>query len=107
MKTDGLDFRGALEKLAGKAGVELKPRNEQAVAEDRARERLKEACAAAASFYHNLLRNHPGAAPPVPTPQKRGLLPATIETFQIGYAPDSFDMLGNYLLERGYTRRSC
>ena len=49
MKTDGLDFRGALESLAGRAGVELKPRNEQDVAEDRAKERLKEACAAAAA----------------------------------------------------------
>src|SRR6266540_4528790 len=44
MKTDGLDFRGALEKLARRTGVELKPRDESAAAEDRARERLKEAC---------------------------------------------------------------
>ena len=47
MKTEGLDFRGALEKLAGKAGVELKPRDNQAEAQDRQKERLKEACAAA------------------------------------------------------------
>jgi DNA primase len=103
MKTEGLDFRGSLEKLARKAGVELKPRNEQAVAEDRARERLKEACAAAASFYQNLLLNHPGGAAARAYAQKRGLTSATIETFQIGYAPDSFDMLGTYLLQRGYT----
>jgi len=103
MKTEGLDFRGALEKLASKAGVELKPRNEQAVAEDRAKERLKEACAAAASFYQNLLLNHPGAAAARAYAQKRGLTAATIETFQIGYAPDSFDMLGTHLLQRGYT----
>ncbi len=103
MKTEGLDFRGALEKLARKAGVELKPRNEQAVAEDRARERLKEACSAAASFYQNLLLNHPGAAVARAYAQKRGLTSATIETFQIGFAPDSFDMLGDYLLQRGYT----
>ncbi|MEP6774257.1 MAG: DNA primase [Chloroflexota bacterium] len=103
MKTDGLDFRGALEKLARRAGVELKPRNDQAVAEDRARERLKEACAAASSFYANILRNHPGAAAARAYATKRGLLPSTVETFGIGYAPDSFDMLGNFLLERGYT----
>src|SRR5205085_132085 len=59
MKTEGLDFRGALEKLAAKAGVELKPRNEHAAAEDRVKERLKEACAAAASFYNNLLLKSP------------------------------------------------
>ena len=33
MKTEGLDFRGSLEKLAGRAGVELKPRNEEAAVE--------------------------------------------------------------------------
>jgi DNA primase len=103
MKTDGLDFRGALEKLAGRAGVELKPRNDHAVAEDRARERLREACAAASSFYANILRNHPGAAAARAYATERGLLPATIEIFGIGYAPDSFDMLGNFLLERGYS----
>ncbi len=103
MRTEGLDFRGALEKLAGKAGVEIKPRNEQAAAEDRARERLKEACAAAASFYQNLLLNHPAAGPARAYAEKRGISPSTIETFQIGFAPDSFDALGNYLLGRGYT----
>ena len=103
MRTEGLDFRGALEKLAGKAGVEIKPRNEQAAAEDRARERLKEACAAAASFYQNLLLNHPAAGPARAYAEKRGITPSTTETFQIGFAPDSFDALGNYLLGRGYT----
>ncbi|HET9494226.1 MAG TPA: DNA primase [Chloroflexia bacterium] len=103
MKTEGLDFRGALEKLAAKAGVEIKPRDEQAAAEDRARERLKEACAAAASFYQNLLLNHPAAGPARAYAEKRGLTQSTIETFQVGFAPDSFDALGNYLLGRGYS----
>ena len=103
MRTEGLDFRGALEKLAGKAGVEIKPRNEQAAAEDRARERLKEACAAAASFYQNLLLNHPAAGPARAYAEKRGITQSTVETFQVGFAPDSFDALGNYLLGRGYT----
>ncbi|MGA7732906.1 MAG: DNA primase [Chloroflexia bacterium] len=103
MKTQGLDFRGALEKLAGRAGVELKPRNEGAVAEDRARERLKEACTAAATFYANLLRTNPGAASARAYAEKRGLTASTIETFEIGYAPDSFDILSNFLLGRGYT----
>src|SRR5918997_1116280 len=79
MKTEGLDFRGALEKLAGKAGVELKPRNEQAAAEDRQRERLKEACSAAALFYHNLLRQHASAAQARAYSEKRGLTLATWE----------------------------
>lgn len=103
MKTQGLDFRGALEKLAGRAGVELKPRNDNAIAEDRAKERLKEACAAAATFYANLLKTNPGAAAARAYAEKRGLTAATIEMFEIGYAPDSFDILGNFLLSRGYS----
>ncbi len=103
MKTDGLDFRGALEKLAHKAGVELKPRNEQAAAEDRTKERLKEACAAAAAYYQHLFRNHPAAGQARAYAEKRGLTASTIETFQIGFAPDSWDALGNHLLQRGYT----
>lgn len=107
MKTEGLDFRGALEKLARKTGVELKPRNEQAAAEDRQKERLKEACAAAALFYHNLLRNHASAAQARAYTEKRGLTADTIELFQIGYAPDSWDILLNHLTSKGYTPQEC
>ncbi|HEX8229502.1 MAG TPA: DNA primase [Chloroflexia bacterium] len=107
MKTEGLDFRGALEKLARKAGVELKPRNEQAAQEDRQRERLKEACAAAALFYHNLLRQHAGAAQARAYAEKRGLTTSTWELFQVGYAPESWDILLNHLTSRGFTVQEC
>ncbi len=107
MKTEGLDFRRALEKLARKAGVELKPRNEQAAAEDRQRERLKEACAAAALFYHNLLRQHPSAAQARTYAEKRGLTTSTWELFQVGYAPESWDILLNHLTSRGFTVQEC
>lgn len=107
MKTEGLDFRGALEKLARKTGVELKPRNEQAAAEDRQKERLKEACAAAALFYHNLLRNHASAAQARAYTEKRGLTAETIELFQVGYAPESWDILLNHLTSKGYTPQEC
>ncbi len=107
MKTEGLDFRGALEKLARKTGVELKPRNEQVAAEDRQKERLKEACAAAALFYHNLLRNHASAAQARAYIEKRGLTAGTIELFQVGYAPDSWDILLTHLTSKGYTPQEC
>lgn len=107
MKTEGLDFRGSLEKLARKAGVELKPRNEQAAAEDRQRERLKEACAAAALFYHNLLRQHASASQARAYAEKRGLTTSTWELFQVGYAPDSWDILLTHLTSRGFTAQEC
>ncbi len=107
MKTEGLDFRGALEKLAHKTGVELKPRNEQAAAQDRERERLLEACAAASLFYHNLHRNHPSGGQSREYAEKRGLLPGTVELFQIGYAPDSWDALLTHLTSRGFSPQEC
>ena len=35
----------------------------------------------------------------------RGLTTSTLETFQIGYAPDSWDALTNYLQGRGYSQQ--
>src|SRR5207237_2060923 len=61
------------------------------------------ACAAAASFYNNLLLKSPVADPARAYAEKRGLHPSTIETFQIGFAPDSWDALANHLTARGYT----
>ena len=59
MKRDGLEFREALELLARKAGVELEARTPQAEAEDKQNERLREALAAATTYFHNLLRTSP------------------------------------------------
>ena len=55
MNTEGLEFRDALARLARQAGVQIAPRDEGEAAADRQRERLYEACAAAALYYHNLL----------------------------------------------------
>ncbi len=105
MNTEGLEFRDALARLARQAGVDLAPRDEGQAAVERHRERLYEACAAAALFYHNLLQraSAEGAVAARAYTQSRGLSETTIAAFQIGYAPDSWDATANYLRERGYS----
>ena len=59
MQSQGIEFREALERLARKAGVELRTRDDAEVARDRHRERLHEALAGAALYWHNLLVRAP------------------------------------------------
>ncbi|WP_322987393.1 CHC2 zinc finger domain-containing protein, partial [Dehalococcoides mccartyi] len=53
MKKEGLDFKGALELLAEKAGVSLPSQINPQIRDQR--ERLYEINLAAAQYYHNLL----------------------------------------------------
>ncbi len=105
MQSQGIEFREALERLARKAGVELRSRDDAEVARDRHRERLSEALAGAALYWHNLLVRAPneGAKAARAYTQSRGLTEATITGFQLGYAPDSWDATSTYLRERSFS----
>lgn len=90
MERDGVDFKGALQTLAQRAGVEL---NERTTREDAQRKRLRDAVEAAISFYHLVLTTHKAGQPALDYLHSRGFTDATIESFQLGYAPDSWDAL--------------
>jgi len=101
MKQENVDFVEALRMLAARAGVELKPRTPAASAEEKRRQRLREIVAAAASYYHHLLQSEGGQRARTYLAQ-RGLTPETIELFQLGYAPDSWEATQRYLCGQGY-----
>jgi DNA primase len=105
MNSEGLEFRDALARLARQAGVDIAPRDEGEAAAERHRERLHEACAAAALFYHNLLlrSSAEGAQGARAYATQRGLTDDTIARFMVGYAPDSWDATATYLRERGFS----
>ncbi len=105
MKREGWDFRTALEELARRAGVELKPRTEQEEAEDQERAKLREILAAAATYYHNLLLNAPQAQPTRDYVARRGFSDRTVEIFKLGYALDEWHALEDYLAGKGFTRQ--
>jgi DNA primase len=90
MERDGLDFPTALRQLAGRAGVEISERTSR---EDAHRKRLGAALEAAIAFYHQVLTTHAAGRPALEYLHGRGFTDQTLETFQIGFAPDSWDAL--------------
>ncbi len=104
MKRDGLEFREALELLARKAGVELEPRTQEALAEDKQNERLREALAAATTYFHNLLRTSPQGHIARDHLAQRGIADETVVRFQLGYSLDEWHALEGHLRNRGFSR---
>ena len=104
MKVENLDFREALTLLAERAGVTLTQSPEKKTtseAEER-RERLLAMNEAAALFYQNLLRVHPKGQPGRAYLAKRGISDAIAEDFQLGYAPNEWEALTQYLRGRNH-----
>ena len=106
MKRENLDFREALELLAPKAGVSLAPPDLATSERHQYLDKLRELNQAAALYFHSQLQSSPAGAEARDYLERRGLDSATIDKFQMGYAPDSWDSLLNYLrhTERGYTQ---
>lgn len=102
-KIEGLDFPAALKLLAERAGITLS-KYQPAPGEKNQRQRLFELLAAAARFYHQLLAKQSIGAKARQYLADRGLTPATIDEFQIGYAPRSWNSLQAWLAKAGFTR---
>ena len=104
MKRDNLDFQEALKQLADKAGVTLKPQTQAVKKHDQERDTLIDIMEAAVAFYRNqMLETTPGKKA-LDYLYKRGLTDETIKTWGLGYAPDSWSLLLDHLLAKGYTR---
>lgn len=103
MKRENLDFREALELLARKAGVDLAPPSAAQSQQNQYLDRLREINQAAALYYHSLLRQSPSGEAARAYLARRGLDDATVEAFQLGYAPEGWDHLLTYLRGRGYS----
>ncbi|MBS0187638.1 MAG: DNA primase [Planctomycetes bacterium] len=90
-----MEFREALEYLAQRAGIELKPRRREPEGgeEGVSRAKLFEANAAASEFFRAIY-NHPEHGKAArELVQRRGIAPAMVEKFGIGASPDRFDGL--------------
>lgn len=104
MEVEGLDFRGALELLARKAGVELADYESAGAKALAARKkRALEANALAARYYQQCLLRNQHAVEYVF--RQRGLDKRVVRDFQIGYAPDSGTALVNMLQKRGFNKK--
>ena len=92
-ETEGVDFKGALELLADRCGVELEREAEdpREAEHRRRRERLMELLARTAAFYERCLWESQEAAHAREYLEGRGLNEQTLRAFRVGYAPSAWD----------------
>jgi DNA primase len=103
MKREGLDFKEALQKLAARAGVELKEYQRETPDQKEAYENLRKLLEDAIIYY----RSHLFANNDILNylREKRALTDSTIETFGLGYAPAGYDNLLKHFTQRGYSEQ--
>lgn len=102
MKTEGLEFPEAVERLAQEAGVPMPKQPERNVAEEDQRDRLYRLLEASAAFFEDSLRLGLGAEARRYL-EKRGLARETIEAFRLGFAPNSRTALTAHLKGKGFS----
>ena len=93
---EGLDFKGALKVLADRAGIEVRRESKQL---RDARDRQYDALDEALAFYETQLTEQPDALTYL---HERGLQDATIRSFRLGWAPDSWRALADHLEAKGF-----
>lgn len=107
MKTENLDYIGAVEFLAKRAGIEMpedehRSKNENGVKKARVLAMNRDA----ARFYHSMLSTPYGEVG-LSYLRSRGLSDAVIRRFGLGFAPDEFALRKNLFLDHmhslGYT----
>jgi DNA primase len=92
MQNGGLGFREAVEQLAGEAGLEVPQSTPQERERAQRQIDLQDAMEAACAFFQAQLEVPAGRAG-LAYLQQRGLDPATIRRFRLGFAPESRDSL--------------
>lgn len=100
MEIEGLDFKGALELLARKAGVDLDKYRSGGRNQGPSRERLLAANAAAVKFYQVQLAANTAALNYAV--HERKLSKTTLLLWRLGYAPNTGTALINYLKKQGF-----
>jgi DNA primase len=92
MKKEGWDFPETLRYLAEKAGITLEPVTPKKKEENEYIEKLRSILEDAVIFFrHHLTQTENGKIALTYLKQKRLLNDKTIETFELGYAPDTWE----------------
>ncbi len=103
MKREGLAFHDAVKKLADRAGValpEMSKRDKAAEEEKTKRKNIAyELNREAAMFFYNNIKTSSSAMEYF---KKRELDSHTVKSFWLGFAPDKWTALFDYLKEKGY-----
>lgn len=100
---ENLDYIDAVRFLADRVGLDMPDENNYDSTMNKRRLRMLEANREAARFFHNCLKTNDGTIG-YRYFKDRGLTDDTIRKFGLGFAPDSFNALTNYLMNKGYTK---
>lgn len=104
MKMDGLSFPEAVRWLGEKAGIPVaSSREDGPSSSDRMRETLYNINRDAADFFKSILLKDPSAGSARTYFAQRGILPQTMETFSLGYAPPGWDGIQTALRKKGWS----
>jgi DNA primase len=99
MKMEGMTFPEALLHLGKKTGVEVR-RLPTKGSNDRVR--MLQINELAEKFFRKVLLDAPGAGPARTYVEGRQIPPEISDRFGLGYAPDAWDTLSQFLVKRGF-----
>ncbi len=102
MSTEGLSFPEAVERLAQEAGVTLPKPDVHDEAREDERQRLYRLLEASAAFFQTSLASTAGLEARRYI-ERRGLKRETLQTFGVGYGPNSKSALKDHLAGQGFT----
>ena len=96
-EVEHLDFVGAVEKLASRAGIELRYDEAREGQDRQRRSRLLDAMEQAVEWYHQRLLTASDAAPARSYLRSRGYDGEVVRAFRLGWAPSDWDALARSL----------
>ena len=99
---EGMEFKEALKYLANRAGVVLTS-NFRSEINSSQKNRIKELNNEAARFFHSFLLRMSASKPAMDYLINRGLKMETIEEWKIGFIPEQWVLLTQYLLKKGFS----
>lgn len=102
MKIENLDFTEAMKLLAQRSGLEVPERNSADSKLAQRKTRIYEMNRLAANFFYTNLFKGPNKAGLKYFVQRK-LTPETIKKYGLGFAPDSWRELSDYLRSKGYS----
>ncbi|MDD5145155.1 MAG: DNA primase [Candidatus Pacebacteria bacterium] len=104
MKIEGVEFGDALRILAKKVGVELKKQSPEYAALRTEKEKLYEICELATRFFEKQLNESAVGKEAKAYLLNRKINEESIKKWRIGYAPDVWQGLSDFLDKRGYKK---
>lgn len=104
---EGVDFKGAIEILAEKANIDLseyKVSSAPKVSKDH-KESLYDVNVLAGKFYQDLLMSSKEGKKALQYLEGRGFTAETINEFELGLSPDSFDATNKHLVQKNCSQK--